>query len=176
MSDVGRASDDHLDADDLEQIEHLLREMPLRRPSMELDRRVASARPRRARRWVLGMAALAASVAMVIGVTIEMLANRRATVDSPGESPNAPAAATDPGVSASVPTSSQPIVIEQVWSMESPKEVALLDDTASARQAKRWIVRHVRMIDDDRRMHIEWNIPSEEADLVPLDYLPVNYN
>jgi len=63
-----------------------------------------------------------------------------------------------------------PIRIEQVGATAPAEEVVLRDDNPPMRRLRQQVVRHVRWIDRQRHIQIEWNIPSEQTILVPLEY------
>ncbi len=135
----------------LEQLEDLLRELPLRRPSPELDRRVEAVWRARSSRWTRWtVAATVATVAAAAAGLLLMVT----------WGPPAPLEVTAP----------QPIRIEQVWTTQSPTGVVVHDGDVPMQQVHQQIVRHVRWIDEQNHVSIEWTIPSDQTVLVPLEY------
>lgn len=133
-------------------LEERLRVEPLRAPSADLDRRVGAVfqrTPAVARRWTIAAVVALASAACLAVIVI----GGRGALDRPAE------AAIEPNVE-----------IEQVWSTVTRREIVSPDDGPAMQRAQRQVVRHVRWVDDRNRVHIEWNIPSEQSVLVPLEY------
>lgn len=164
-----------MNGDEPGQLEELLRGLPLRPPSPELDERVSSVWRARSTRWQrvrLG-GAVAASVALAAGILLIFL------LRNPGDGqPGRPAERTDrPSIAKAVPGPSRladqqpaPVRIEQVWSTPQADEVVVPDDALPMRRMHHQVLRHVRWIDERRNVHIEWNIPSQETVVVPLQY------
>ena len=171
--------------DETEQLEDLLRGLPLRRPSSELDQRVCSVWRARTARWrrltvggaVVASAALAASI-------LWMIVLLRGPVAGPGRgpterverpkvadaTPRPPEPADRRSVTGRGDRPAEPVRIEQVWSTLAANEVVVPVDALPIRRVHRQIMRHVRWIDERRNVHIEWNIPGEETVVVPLQY------
>ncbi|NQU20564.1 MAG: hypothetical protein HQ567_04725 [Candidatus Nealsonbacteria bacterium] len=156
----------------LEQLEDLLRELPLRRPSPELDRRVEAtwqARSSRPNRWTVG-AAVATLAATAAGLLLILtwdpaenrVGDRPAPVVAGVEKPPAPAPPEK--------SPPQPIRIEKVWTTQSTAGVVVHDGDVPMQRVHQQIVRHVRWIDEQNHVNIEWTIPSDQTVLVPLEY------
>jgi hypothetical protein len=163
---------------EMEVLEEMLRRMPLRQPSKSLDRRVRAARPRalRLRRWFVwggALTALAAAAALLIaGASL-------VGVPIPGFGPAdegqlaGGAAGVEPEVPGAAPAQEarrDGIRIEQVWSALAANDVVMVDDAQPMRRVQRQVYRRVQWIDPERDVRIEWNIPSEQSVLVPLEY------
>ncbi|HUT13952.1 MAG TPA: hypothetical protein VMY42_25910 [Thermoguttaceae bacterium] len=171
--------------EDLQGIEDLIRDLPLRRPSSELDDRLASVWPARAvvrRRWKIG-AAVAAAAALAAGLVVMLLRNPEGDLArepiAPRGGPAVAEAVPQPEEPEDLPSvkepqdrPSQPICIEQLWSVPASgqQEVVLRDEAPPMRRVSHQVVRHVRWIDEPNNVHIEWNIPSRQEVLVPLQY------
>ena len=141
--------------DDLQPLEDLLRRQPLRAPCDRLDLRVAEARRTASaarRRWAAGAAGLA--VAAAAGLAFALFYHPAES--TPGEDPASVVAA--------------PVQIEQVWATVAAGEVERSAEGAPLQRIECEVVRHVQWIDDQRHVRIEWNIPSRESRLVPLEY------
>ena len=67
-------------------------------------------------------------------------------------------------------TPPQPIRIEQVWTTQSIAGEVVHDGDVPMQRVHQQIVRHVRWIDERNHVSIEWNIPSDQTVLVPLEY------
>jgi len=159
----------------LEQLEDLLRELPVRRPSPELDRRVEAvwrARSSRWTRWTVA-ATVATVAAAAAGLLLMAMWNstkvRLTDLGGPAivnvEKPPSPQPVPPP--EKSLP---QPIVIEKVWTTQSTTGVVVHDGDVPMQQVHQQIVRHVRWIDEQNHVNIEWTIPSDQTVLVPLEY------
>ena len=171
-----------MNRDQTEKTEALLQGLPLRPPPEKLDQRVRSVfavrRVRRARFAV----ATAVAVAVAASLLVVFLWNPGGGPDGTAETAQKPeavepvAAPPDPIPPAPPPEPipdaepSQPVTIEQLWSAPSAGEVVIRDDGALMQRVHHQVVRHVRWIDEKNRIHIEWNIPSEQEVLVPLEY------
>ena len=159
-----------MNPDEIEQLEQSLRELPLRRPSPRLDERVMSVLGMKRSPWKRPAlaAALLASAALAASLLLMLLR-------SPSEDGPAVARPVEqPPFSAPVPSSvgigTLPVRIEQIWSTPVAKEVVMLDDSRPVHRIQHQVVRHVRWIDERHHVRIEWNIPSEQTVLVPLEY------
>jgi len=170
--------------EDLREVEDLIRDLPLRRPSSGLDDRLASVWPARTvvRRWWKLGAAVAAAAALAAAVVVMLL--RNAGDDLP-QGPAAPrggpavAEAPQPEELEDLPPieepedrPSQPIRIEKLWTVPAAgqQDLVLSDETTPMYRLSHQVVRHVRWIDEANHVHIEWNIPSRQEVLVPLQY------
>lgn len=149
--------------DERKQLERLLQELPLRRPSDRLDRRVGAIRRAGAVFWKrLGLAAAAAAVPAVAAGLLWVLAWNGGEVE-----PGPPyRAAEPPSIASSLP----PVRIEQVWSELKDEEVVPVDDAPPMRRVHQRVFRHVRWIDERREVRIEWTVPTEQVVLAPLEY------
>lgn len=164
--------------DEIRQLEDRLRQLPLRTPSPELDARIALARPvvvRRTRRPLAGVAVAAAAVAACLLVSVlwpirrEQSGTARRTDDKPPAAAQQDLHRPRPTPSES-PRPSEALRIEQVWATVSAGEVVTRDGGPPMQRLSRHAVRRVRVIDDSRHVRIEWNIPSQESVLVPLEF------
>lgn len=172
-----------MNRDEQQQLERLLQELPLRRPSDRLDSRVGPIRRAGAVFWKrLGLgAAVAAALAVAAGL-LWILAWNGGPVE-----PGPPYRATEPpSIASSLPPASPgaegrpsgtageerfpPVRIEQVWSELKDEEVVPLDDAPPMRRVHHRVFRHVRWIDEPREVRIEWTVPSEQVVLAPLEY------
>ena len=173
----------NVNPDEARQLEDRLRRLPLRTPSPELDARIASLRPpvvaRRTRRRVVGVATAAAAVAVCLLVTVlwrpwpEGAGTAHRSGDRAGD--KLPAAARQdrprPEPAPVEPQRpSEPLRIEQVWSTVSAGEIVTRDGGAPMQRLSRQAVRRVRVIDDSRHVRIQWNIPSQQSVLMPLEF------
>ena len=139
------------------EFEESVRGQPLRAPSADLDRRVAAVfdetppTPRRAGRRVWKAVAALATTAVAAYVVLHV-----ASRPPPQQSQWV---AIEPDVK-----------IEQIWSAVIDSKVIAEEGRPAAEQKQRQIVRHVRWVDDRNQVEIEWNIPSEQSAVVPLEY------
>ena len=160
--------------DNLEQLEDLLRELPLRRPSPELDRRVDAVWRARSSRWTRWtVAATVATVAAAAAGLLLMLTWDPAENGSADHSTEIVADVEKPPSRPPTPpevTAPQPIRIEKVWTSQSTTGVVVHDGDVPMQQVHQQIVRHVRWIDEQNHVSIEWTIPSDQTVLVPLEY------
>jgi len=172
-----------MNRDEQEQLERLLQELPLRRPSDRLDPRVGAIWGARAARWRrLGLAAVASAALAVAAGLIGVLAWNGARVE-PGPpygatrppsiasslEPASPGAEGRPSETADEPRFPT-VRIEQVWSELQDEEVVPVDDALPMRRVHQRVFRHVRWIDEPHDVRIEWTVPSEEVVLAPLEY------
>jgi hypothetical protein len=165
-----------------EPLEELLRQLPLRQPSANLDERVRAARPQPrtwGRRAGLG-AALAATVALAAGLVWIVFhgpggggsdgrpggSNGRA-VASATQHPSAQYVVAQQTTERTPPA---PIRIEQVWSTLAAAGVVTRGDEPPVQRLHQQVVRRVQWIDDREHVRIQWNMPSEQTVLVPLEY------
>ncbi len=157
---------------DLDQIEARLRRLPLRGPSADLHARVAAlGMPRaRLRPW-RRLAVAAASAAALAGCLAAILVWRSHPGDEAAGLPGpAVPAKVEPQPSPPPVHTSQPIHIEQVWTAVSAREVVPRDGAPPVERLERQVVRHIRVIDQDRHVEMEWSIPTKETVVVPLEY------
>jgi hypothetical protein len=129
------------------EIENLLRQMPLRKPSADLDARVLAGRPRARRAWLAGAVggALAAAAAVILAVGLPQNMSKV----TPGPQPG-PAAAVEP------------VRIEQNWSEVSYEEVVCPDPETPMQTFRRRTVDHVQFFDPQRNIRMETIVPREE--------------
>lgn len=175
--------------DNFQNLERLLRDLALEQPSVELDRRVESvwlgpaSRPRR-RRLVGAGAALAVAASLLLGAGLwlwrsgqekgegggpKLAGKEKADNRLTAREGNSPIlAARKSGQSPS--GQSPPIRIERVWSMVSARKVVIAEGAQPVQQVQREVVREVQWIDSQQHARIQWTIPSQETDLVPLEY------
>lgn len=64
----------------------------------------------------------------------------------------------------------EPIQIEQVWSSLAANDVVRTEPARPMQRVQRQVHRRVQWIDPQRHVYIEWNIPSEQSALVPLEF------
>jgi hypothetical protein len=163
-----------MNEDRYEELERLLQSVPLAEPSAELDRRVAAlwqaAAPRR-RRWKLP-AMLTAAAAVAAGLLLVITQPWQPRGEQPAGAPIAPlVAGLPPATTAPVERSlSQPVRIERTWSALRSKEVVRTEGAVPMQRIQRQVLRQVQWFDGEEHARIEWTIPSEETDLVPLEY------
>lgn len=158
----------------LEQLEDLLRGLPLRRPSPELDRRVATvwrARSSRRTRWT---AAATVATAAAAAAGLLLMSMWEPADDRPADPGRAAAAGAGAQPPPPAPAAEEPppppIRIEQVWTTQAAEGVVLRDGEVPMQRVHQQVVRHVRWIDEQNHVRIEWNIPSDQTVLVPLEY------
>ena len=165
-----------MNRDERKQLENLLRELPLHRPSDRLDSRVRAVRRRRPGSWNrLGRGVAAAAALAVAAGLLWMLAWSRREVE-----PRRPQQPIEPpAIASSLPVSPErdageellpPVRIEQVWSTLNGEEVVQVDDAPPMRRVHHQVYRHVRWIDERRQVQIEWAVPTEQVVLAPLEY------
>jgi hypothetical protein len=158
--------------DDFQDLEGCLRRLPLRRPSGELDARIASvgAAPsaHRPRRRLAAVVAAAAAVA----AGLALVALWRPWQPDAGQAPTAARVEPVPAPASkgTTPPVSRPVRVEQVWSAVSNEGVVSAGDVPPMQRFQRQVIRSVRVIDEDRHVRIEWNIPSRQTVLMPLEY------
>jgi hypothetical protein len=178
---------------EIEALEALLRAMPLAEPSEGLDRRVRASNPAVARRrrrlaWTGALAACAAAAAVLLAVLGHLGPPREREQPGPvgpvasDDAPDIRAPEEPPTHLAGDPTPTPPdappspdpqtevIHIEQVWSAVASHDVLVLDGPRPVQRVERQVYRRVQWIDPDRNVHIEWNIPSTQSALMPLEY------
>jgi len=168
--------------EEFEPIESLLRSLPLRRPSPALDERIDAARPhsRLSGRRLRLASVVAAAAALAAGLLVVLFCrpggNGRDEITGPADRPAIAGTTPQQSGSGDHATAAQqnsrpaPIRIEQVGATAPAEEVVLRDDNPPMRRLRQQVVRHVRWIDRQRHIQIEWNIPSEQTILVPLEY------
>ena len=173
----------NINPDEARQLEDRLRRLPLRTPSPALDARIASLpRPvvaRRTRRRVVGVAVAAASVAVCLVVTVlwrpwhEGAGTAHRIGDRSGDKRPVGGHQDHPGLrpAPSEPRRpSEPLRIEQVWSTVSAGEIVTREGGPPMQRLSRQAVRRIQLIDDSRHVRIQWNIPSQQSVLMPLEY------
>lgn len=168
-----------MNPDETRQLEDRLRGLTLRMPSPELDARIASLRPAtlalRTRRQAAGVAVAAAAVVACLLVTVLWRPSReqagashsvdgRPRVTVPRDPPRPQPTPTE------LPRRPEPLRIEQVWSTVSAGEVVARDGQPPMQRLSRHALRRIQWIDEGRHVRIEWNIPSQQSALVPLEY------
>lgn len=153
------------------QLEDRLRGLALRTPSPGLDARVASLRPatlpRRTLRQAAGVAMAAAAVAACLLVTVLWRPSHEQA--GAGSKPLV-VAPQDHARPKPTPTPAEPLRIEQVWSTISVGEVVARDGQPPMQRLSRHALRRIQWIDEGRHVRIEWNIPSQQSALVPLEF------
>jgi len=138
-----------------EEIENLLRAMPLKKPSAALDARVLG---RSARRWwwlapVAG-GALAAAAALVLAVALP----------HGGQPPAAPPAPVAPAEATA--QAAGPERLEQNWSEVSYEGLVTPDEGTPLRKFRRRTYEYVRWFDPRQGIQVETTVPREEVILV----------
>jgi len=141
-----------------DEIEKLLRKMPLRRPPKTLDRRVLRQPARAARLW---WAAGALAAAAVVAVAIALSGG--------GKQHSRP----EPGVAQRTaqpePQPPGPVRMEQTYSRMQYEGVLLLDDRTPLRKFRRRILRRVLWIDERTGYTDEMSIPDEQVILIAAE-------
>ncbi len=142
-----------------DEIEKLLRKMPLRRPPKTLDRRVLRQPAGAARLWWAAGALAAAAV--VVGVAIALSGG--------GKQHSHP----EPGVAERTaqpePQPAGPVRMEQTYSRMQYEGVLLLDDRTPLRKFRRRILRRVLWIDVRTGYTDVMSIPDEQVVLIAAE-------
>lgn len=158
-----------------EDIESLLRRMPLQKPPADLDRKVLRARPRRFPMWVAGVGAtaLAAAAALVMAV---YLPQTGVTPPVPGPTTPTtviagPAVVSVPSVTAAEaePQPDTPMQFRQNWSPLAYEGIVEPDDHTPLRKYRRQTYDYVRWSDPRQGFQVETTIPREEVILIKAD-------
>lgn len=140
-----------------ERVEELLRDVPLREPSAELDERVLAARPRPLVR-VLAAAGAAAAAAIVVVFGAELLRTSR-PAKPPAEVPRVEVAEAP----------SAPVRMERtVWDL-SHEGIFMLDERTPMRKFRRRILECVRWIDPEQGLIVDMTVPREEVILISAE-------
>ncbi len=144
-------SQQHGEFDDLEQA---LRQVPLRAPSPNLDRRIAQALQRRpATRWLIGLAAatLAAAAALLLIV--------RAT----GSNPEIPSPQPAPTLIAKASATTQPSVSQLVQTDEQWSEDGIVDVQADGPVRQYRLITTHQITEIDNGKLVTMTFPQEEV-------------
>ena len=145
-------------------IENLLRRMPLRKPSADLDARVLASRPQPKRAWLIGAVggALAAAAAVILAVGLPQ--NTHTVTTAPPAVPGATQVAEGPltltGAAPAVPA--EPVRLEQNWSEVSYEGLVCPDPQTPLRKFRHRTLEHVQWFDPRRNIRMETTIPHEE--------------
>ena len=159
-------------------IENLLRQMPLAKPSADLDARVADTlagdaagtetrrantwgRPRPMRSWLIGAVGGAMAAAAVVMLVVGLPQNTG--VVTPGQQnvlvPVEVARSTPPPA----PTASvEPVRLEQNWSEVSDEGIVCPDPQTPLRTFRHRTVDRVQFFDPQRNIRMETTVPREE--------------
>ena len=142
-------------------IETLLRQMPLKKPSPSLDARVLAGRPHPMRAWLIGAVggALAAAAAVILAVGLPQ--NMSKVTPGPQSGPAAvevAATAPQPAPAASV----EPVRLEQNWSEVSYEGLVFPDPQTPLQTFRRRTVDRVQFFDPQRNIRMETTVPREE--------------
>ena len=168
------------------EIENLLRQMPLAKPSADLDARVADVlaagaagaetrrantpetrlantwgRPRSKRAWLIGAVggALAAAAVVILAVGLPQNTANVTPGPKPAAAPTEVAAtAPQPAPAASV----EPVRLEQNWSEVSYEGVVCPDPQTPMQTFRRRTVDRVQLFDPRRNIRMETTVPREE--------------
>jgi len=163
------------------EIENLLRQMPLRKPSADLDARVADAfaagaastetrraniwgRPRTRQAWLVGAVggALAAAAAIILAVGLP----QGTPTATPGPQPVSVPAQVASGsltlTGAAPPLPVEPVRLEQNWSELSYEGLVCPDPETPLRKFRHRTLEHVQWFDPRRNIRMETTIPREE--------------
>jgi hypothetical protein len=167
-----------MNPDETRQLEDLLRRLPLRTPSPELDARIASLRPvaiaRRTRRPVAGVVVAAAAVAVCLLATVLWQPGRKEAGTAQRSDEQAGHVGNVPHEKAASPSAAQrpsrPLRIEQVWATVSAGEIVMREGGPPMQRLSRQALRRIQVIDASRHVRIEWNIPSRQSVLMPLEF------
>jgi hypothetical protein len=160
-----------------DEIENLLHEMPLRKPSPALDDRVLAGlrgRPpgqteapaRRPRRW-WALPAAGAALAVAAAIVIALALPRGTETGGPGPDAAAP---PEPGSVAQAPevpaADAGPVRMEQDWSELTYEGVVVADEETPLRKYRHQTLEHVQWFDPRRGIRVESTVPREEVILV----------
>ena len=163
------------------EIENLLRQMPLRKPSPSLDARVTDVfaagaagtetrrantrgRPRTRQAWLVGAVggALAAAAAVILAVGLP----QSTPTGTPGPQPtSAPAQVANGSLTltgAALPLPVEPVRLEQNWSELSYEGLVCPDPETPLRKFRHRTLEHVQWFDPRRNIRMETTIPREE--------------
>jgi hypothetical protein len=167
--------------DDQERLEAMLRGLPLRPPSVDLDDRLVRAwsRPARLRRRLAAGVAIAASLAMAASLLVLVVARR---AGQPPLSP-VPGASTELADTQPAPpakgelgpqkvagsSTGQVVVIEREWVIPQESRVVTAGDAPPVLHERCQVVRDVRQVDAREHTSVQWTISSDETAVVPLD-------
>lgn len=145
-----------------EPIETMLRNMPLARPSADLDRRVLSSRPARPLVLRLGAAlALGAAAATILVVL--------ATREQPGPAlPGPRALASAPAPATGVAPAANPVCLEQNWSTIEYQGVLDSADQGPLRAYRQQTLQRMVILDANGRP-TEVNVPRQNVILVSAE-------
>ena len=169
-----------MNPDETRQLEDRLRRLALRAPSPELDARIAAwqgpAAAGRRRRPIAGVATAAAAVAVCLVATVlwrpwpEGAGTAQRDRPGPEVRGDKPRGSVPDEREGTGPARSEPLRIEQVWSTVSAGEIVTREDGPPMQRLSRQAVRRIELIDDSRHVRIQWNIPSRQSVLMPLEY------
>ncbi|MCX5682876.1 MAG: hypothetical protein NT049_04240 [Planctomycetota bacterium] len=139
-------------------IETLLRQMPLRKPSLDLDVRVMARRPHPTRAWFIGAAGGALAAAAVVMLIVGLPQN--ATHVTPGTTlVGGGNPVSLPGPTAPV----EPVRLEQNWSELSYEGLVLPDPQTPLQTFRHRTVDRVQFFDPLRNIRMETTVPREEV-------------
>ena len=148
-----------------DELESMLRSVPLHKPSREMDDRVMhelaeAASPGPYRLWWRVGSALAACAAIVALVLMVISSNRQ---KAPGTGPIAK------GVQPGAEIEFNPVRIEDRWSSLQPQGVIQVDDTP-VRQYLQQSYERVQLIDEERNIRIEYTVPRHDLIMTPARF------
>ena len=163
------------------EIENLLRQMPLRKPSADLEARVADAfaagaastetrranirgRPRTRQAWLVGAVggALAAAAAIILAVGLPQGTQTPAPGPQPASAPGQVASGSLTLTGAAPPLPVEPVRLEQNWSELSYEGLVCPDPETPLRKFRHRTLEHVQWFDPRRNIRMETTIPREE--------------
>jgi hypothetical protein len=171
------------------EIENLLRQMPLVKPSADLDARVADVfaagaagtetrrantpevrraniwgRPRTRQAWLVGAVggALAAAAAIILAVGLPQGTPTSTPGPQPASAPPLVANGSLTLTGAAPPLPVEPVRLEQNWSELSYEGLVCPDPETPLRKFRRRTLEHVQWFDPRRNIRMETTIPREE--------------
>jgi hypothetical protein len=141
-------------------IEDILRRLPLRKPPDTLDGRAIPARGIPVRLAWAGVAA-AVAAAVVIAVLVHQAGQRNAAdLGRPRQVASAGSSAT------SVEAAADPVRLERTWSRTDYEGLILLDDTVPMRKFRWHELQQIQWTDPARGIQYEVTVPREKIILV----------
>ncbi len=142
-----------------ENVENLLRRMPLRRPSAALDARILALRPKHRRVWIVSLAggALAAAAAVLLALALPRGSETGAPV---------PPSASSTPASMALATPRAPVEFQENYSQVSYEGVVAPDNVTPLQQFRRHTVERVQWVDAARGLKFETTTPRDEIILV----------
>ena len=138
--------------DDLEQLEHMLRNAPLRKPHVSLDAKVL----RPWRRWVVSRVVIGGVTAAAVLVTAVLLL----------ETPSQPEEMGTHKKVVQTEQSFEPVSLEETMSRVSYEGLITLDGKTPVRMFHRWTIERVWLVDEQSGYSIEMTIPRQQILLV----------